>query len=65
MKLAQRILVAATAALAASSAADAQSFDGSTLNYQYYFADSGTPYPAADNGSFVVGPGIEVTDVSD
>ena len=65
MKLAQRILAAATLALAASSAADAQSFDGATLNYQYYFPNSGTPYAAADNGSFVVGQGIEVTNVSD
>ena len=52
-------------ALAASSAAGAQSFDGATLNYQYYFPNSSTPYPAADNGSFVVGPGIEVDNVSD
>ena len=65
MKRVQKILAAATLAFGASSAGDAQSFDGSTLNYQYYFADSGTPYPAADNGSFVVGPGLEVTDVSD
>jgi hypothetical protein len=52
-------------ALAASSAAGAQSFDGSTLNYQYYFPNNGVPYPAASNGPFVVGPGIEVTNVSD
>jgi hypothetical protein len=52
-------------ALATSSAAGAQSFDGSTLNYQYYFPNSVTPYPAADNGTFVVGPGVEVTNVSD
>jgi hypothetical protein len=52
-------------ALATSSAAGAQTFDGSTLNYQYYFPNSGTPYPDADNGSFVVGPGVEVTNVSD
>src|SRR5690349_13943474 len=52
-------------AFATSSAAGAQSFDGSTLNYQYYFPTSGTPYPAASNGSFVVGPGVEVANVSD
>lgn len=52
-------------ALATSSAAGAQSFGGSTLTYQYYFPNSGTEYPAADNGSFVVGPGLEVDNVSD
>lgn len=52
-------------ALATSSAAGAQSFDGSTLDYQYYFPNSGTPYPDSSNGSFVVGPGIEVANVSD
>jgi hypothetical protein len=61
-----RLLKALSAlALATSSAAGAQSFDGSTLNYQYYFPNSGVPYPAASNGSFVVGPGIEVANVSD
>ena len=52
-------------ALGTSSAAGAQSFDGATLNYQYYFPNSGTEYLAADNGSFVVGPGLEVDNVSD
>ena len=52
-------------ALATSSAAGAQSFDGSMLTYQYYFPNSGVPYPAASNGSFLVGPGIEVPNVSD
>lgn len=52
-------------ALALPAAAGAQSFDGSTLTYQYYFPNSTTPYPAADNGPFVVGPGIEVTNVAD
>jgi hypothetical protein len=64
MTFVQRILAVATLALV-PSAAIAQSFDGATLNYQYYFPNSGTPYSAADNGSFVVGPGIEVTNVSD
>jgi hypothetical protein len=49
-------------ALATSSAAGAQSFEGSTLNYQYYYD---TPYPLASNGSFVVGPGVEVPNVAD
>ena len=52
-------------ALATPSTVDAQTFDGSTLTYQYYFPNSGTPYPDADNGSFLVGPGLEVTNVSD
>jgi len=59
-----RIALIALAA-ATPSALQAQSFDGSTLNYQYYFPNSGTEYPDADNGPFVVGPGIEVTNVSD
>ena len=49
-------------ALATSSAAGAQSFDGSTLNYQYYYD---TPYADASNGSFAVGPGLEVPNVAD
>ena len=61
-----RLLKALSAlALATSSAAGAQSFDGATLNYQYYFPNSSSPYAAADNGSFVVGPGVEVDNVSD
>ena len=62
MKLQPGVLAAlAVASLAAP--AKAQSFDGSTLNYQYYYDNS--PYADADNGSFVVGPGVEVTDVAD
>lgn len=45
-----------------SSAAGAQSFDGATLNYQYYYD---TPYADASNGSFAVGPGVEVPNVAD
>lgn len=51
--------------LVAPTTSMAQAFDGSTLNYQYYFPGSSTPYTNADNGSFVVGPGAEVTNIAD
>lgn len=62
-----KILCAALAAstLLVAGAASAQSFDGATLDYQYYYPDSTSPYNNADNGSFVVGAGIEVTNISD
>ena len=49
-------------AIGISSAAGAQSFDGATLNYQYYYD---TPYADASNGSFAVGPEVEVPNVAD
>ena len=55
----------ATLGLVAPGASMAQSFDGSTLNYQYYFPNITTPYANADNGSFIVGPGTEVTNIAD
>ena len=53
-----------TNAVATASGASTQSFEGSTLDFQYYFPTSGSPYSGADNGSFVVGPGVEVTDIA-
>lgn len=58
-------LLAALAALAVPSGSFAQSFDGSTLNYQYYFPTNSSAYSNADNGPFVVGAGTEVTNVAD
>lgn len=42
----------------------AADFDGSTVNFQYYFPDSSSAYAFADNGDKVVGPGVEVTDMA-
>jgi PEP-CTERM motif len=62
----RKSLVSAVAlAIAVSGTANAQTFDGSTLDYQYYFPDSTSPYSGADNGSFVVGAGVEVTNIVD
>lgn len=45
--------------------ANASLLDGLTLNYQYYFPDSFSAYSNASNGSFVVGPGVEVSNIVD
>ena len=55
----------AASALLVSGTANAQSFDGATLNYQYYFPNSASPYGGADNGPFVAGAGVEVTNIAD
>jgi hypothetical protein len=55
----------AAVALLASGTASAQSLDGATLDYQYYYPNSSSPYGGADNGSFVVGPGVEVSNIAD
>lgn len=39
--------------------------NGQTVTYQYYYPTTSSPYSFADNGDYVVGPGIEVNDVSD
>ena len=41
-------------ALAAIVSGDAQPFDGSTLNYQYYFRTADSAAPAGDNRPSVI-----------
>jgi len=53
------------AAVLMSGNASATLFDGQTVNYQYYFPVLSNPYPSADNGNKVVGPGIEVNNIAD
>lgn len=42
----------------------AQSFNGSTLNYQYYYPTNSSPFATPSNGPILVGSGIEIADVS-
>lgn len=58
-----RFLATAVAVLSFSSAAHAGLLDGKTVNYQYYFPSTSTPYPNASNGDYVVGTGIEVSNI--
>lgn len=51
------------AALLATGAASASLLDGQTVNYQYFFPDTSTPYINAPNGDYVVGPGVEITNL--
>lgn len=62
MKL--RSLVA-LAALVATGAANASLLDGQTINYQYYFPDTSSPYPNAPNGNYLVGAAVEITNFLD
>ena len=58
-------ILAAAAAFAVSGAAHAALLDGETLNYQYFFADLGSPYGNAPNGDYVVGAGVEIVNFVD
>lgn len=53
------------AALLATGAASASLLDGQTVNYQYFYPDTSTPYSNAPNGDYVVGPGVEITNFVD
>jgi hypothetical protein len=59
------VVLAAAAAATLSGNANAVLLDGATINYQYYYPDSGSPYGFADNGNKVVGAGIEVSNIAD
>src|SRR5687768_14959284 len=54
-----KILVAA-AAMCLAGGANAMLL-GETLNYQYYFPDTNNAYGNAQNGNFVAGAGVEIT----
>jgi hypothetical protein len=38
--------------------------DGKTINYQYYYPNLSSPYSNAGNGNYVVGPGVEITNIA-
>lgn len=59
------VVLAVAAAATLSSNANAVLLDGATINYQYYYPNSGSPYAGADNGNKVVGAGIEVSNIAD
>ena len=44
--------------------ASASLLDGKTVNYQYFFPNSSSPYADAGNGDYVVGSGIEITNIA-
>jgi len=61
----QALRFLATVAMSVPLVASAALLDGKTINYQYYFPTLASPYPGADNGNKVVGPGIEVSNFVD
>jgi VCBS repeat-containing protein len=40
------------------------SMAGARLNYQYYYPDLSSPYGSASNGTYTVGPGVEVSNMA-
>jgi len=58
------VAVLATAAIGSSSASAAL-LDGQTVQYQYLFNTITSNYASADNGNKLVGPGIEVSNITD
>ena len=67
MKVRKSLVLAAVAAASIGllSTAHAALFLGTTVNYQYYFPNSSSPYPNADNGNKLVGPGVEISNFVD
>ncbi len=63
----KRLLAASLAALALGFGqfANAALLDGKCIEYQYLFPNPGSNYPFADNGLKCVGPGVEVTNITD
>ncbi len=51
--------------LAASFNVNAALLDGETVTYQYYFPSTTSPYSNAANGDYVVGAGVEISNVAD
>lgn len=50
--------------LMASFNINAALLEGKTVSYQYYYPDLDTPYAGAANGEYLVGDGIEVTNIA-
>jgi hypothetical protein len=62
-RIATLALLAAAPTIVADGAG-ATLLDGRTVNYQYFFPNSATPYSGADNGNKLVGAGVEVSNVA-
>jgi len=58
-------MLAAAAILVGSTGAMASGLIGDTMSFQYYYPDLSNPYGGSSNGSFVVGSGVEVSNVAD
>lgn len=58
MKLVRILFLAGVVGAAPSIAAPLM---GGTVNYQYYVPTAGSPYGGAPNGNYVVGAGVEIT----
>jgi hypothetical protein len=61
----KKFLLAGMFALAASSGAMASGLTGDAFSYQYYYPDLSSAYSGAANGSYVVGSGVEVSNIVD
>jgi len=51
--------------VAMTSGAHAQVFTGQTVNYQYLFPELTSNYSNAANGNYLVGPGVEFSNIVD
>jgi hypothetical protein len=58
------IIVFAVVLLAFGGNVSATLLDGKTINYQYYVPDLAHPYFYAGNGNYLVGSGVEITDIA-
>jgi hypothetical protein len=45
--------------------ANAALLDGETVSYQYYYPNQTSPYSNAANGNYLVGAGVEVSNIAD
>ena len=63
-KIYSSVILTAIIALAFCGNVSAALLDGKTVNYQYLFSDISTPYADAGNGDYVVGSGIEITNIA-
>jgi hypothetical protein len=62
-KIHSSILVIAAILFVFCGNVSATLLDGKTINYQYYSPDLSSPYADAGNGIYVVGSGVEITNI--
>ena len=58
-------VTAVVAALGVAGTAHAALLEGNTVSYQYLYPDLASNYGNASNGNYVVGAGVEVSNVAD
>lgn len=59
------LVIALAAVLGVAGSANAALLEGKTVRYQYHYPLITSNYSNAANGNYVVGPGVEVSNISD